>query len=72
MRPVNGSRVAVWAEINRRMEREGERERLRNSVLFQHSVYGDYQCEVDGWINSRLEWMVIARKVHKGNSLGNF
>lgn len=41
-------------------------------VLFQYSVYGDYQCEVDGWINSRLEWMVIARKVHKGNSLGNF
>lgn len=29
-------------------------------VLFQHSVYGDYQCE----INSRLEWtptVVIVR-----------
>ena len=33
MRPVNGSRVAVWAEINRRMEREGERERERKNRI---------------------------------------
>lgn len=51
-------------------------------VLFYDSVYGDYRCEVDGWmdgwINSRLGMDayggIIVRicAKFKGNSLGSF
>lgn len=58
----NGARTT----LEKMKERERERGKknmdgnIAKLVLFQHSVYGDYQCE----INSRLEWtptVVIVR-----------
>lgn len=52
-----------------KMKERGERERenmdgnIAKLVLreFQHSVYGDYQCEVDRWMDKFLLRMVIVR-----------
>ena len=55
-------RGLLWKKWRRERER-GKKNmdgNIAKLVLFQHSVYGDYQCE----INSRLEWtptVVIVR-----------
>lgn len=63
-----------------KMKERGERERenmdgnIAKLVLheFQHSVYSDYQCEVDRWMDKFLLRMVIVFVQSSKLSLGNF